>query len=251
VRVRSSASADEPVDVRLTELRRDEPGTTIDLDLFYVDIEGPSQSGDPPPAYVADALARVEAILGPAGVRVGDVRQHVVVGELADELGVLEVDTDARIADLVDLPRLFRLSAGLGRPSVPVFLVRLVEGALGISGGIPGPQGMHGTGGSGLAISVGPVRAGVGAEHDIDLGRVIAHELLHFLGLFHTTEDDGFSLEPIEDTPECPEDQDEDGILTPMDCEEFDADNLMFWAASGEGLTPGQADVVVRGPVLR
>ncbi|MFW6049945.1 MAG: hypothetical protein ACODAU_02155 [Myxococcota bacterium] len=253
MRVRSDATSMRPADVFVAELARGDLGTVMDLDLFYVGVEEPASADGPVPAYVADALARVDDIFAPAGIRVGDVRQHLVVGALRDDLEVIELDREASVPDLVDLPQLFRLSAGTGRPSVPVFLVRLVEGALGISGGVPGPHGMHGTMGSGIAVSVGPLRIGVGSEDGIDLGRVLAHELGHFMGLFHTTEPDGFSLEPLSDTPECPEDQDRDGDgnLTGSECQEFDADNLMFWAATGETLSEQQDEVLGSGAVLR
>ena len=87
---------------------------------------------------------------------------------------------------------------------------------------------MHGTGGSGIAIAT-DMMAGDPAR----MGRTLAHELAHFLGLFHTSEADGRVYDALEDTPECRLEDDGDGDgLDPADCESLGADNLMFWSVS-------------------
>lgn len=242
-----------PAEVDLTQMTRSSTGTAIDLDLFYVGVPHPSAPTDPPPAYVATAIQRIDAIWASAGIHVGDVRQHVLVGQLAQQFSIIDMNPQSLLDPWPDLPRLFELSAGVGRPSVPIFLVRDVAQTLGISGDIPGPQGVHGTAGSGIAISLGPINAGGSTSDGIDLGRVMAHELGHFLGLFHTTEQDGSSIEPLDDTPECPASHDTngDGVVSPSECSGFGADNLMFWAPVGENVTPEQDQVVDRAFVLR
>jgi hypothetical protein len=135
---------------------------------------------------------------------------------------------------------LFALSAGAVGPSLPIFFVRSVVGALGRSGGIPGPSGAHGTAGSGIVI--GPELI----DSQALLERAVAHEALHFLGLFHTTEATFFVKDGIDDTPVCTRDRDVDGdgFASPEECADSGSENLMFWSASGDTLTEGQAEVV-------
>ncbi len=223
-------------------------GRVLDLDLYYVGPSGWAPVGERGPPEVATALDRVASILGAVGLRLGDVRQHEVVGGLRAELQVIDADPDLRLPELEEL---FELSAGAGRPTLNVFFVRAIEIGLGMAGGVPGPPGVHGTKSSGLAISV-DLLASPEVPEDVDLGRALAHEIGHYLGLFHTSEFDGTIRDPLPDTPECrhTRDADGDGWVLAAECAGFGADNLMFWAARGESLTEDQASVMVRAPML-
>ena len=107
---------------------------------------------------------------------------------------------------------------------------------LGIAGGIPGPPFVvDGNSHSGVAISWPDTEAG----SDL-LGATAAHELGHYLGLFHSPEQaqEGTTLsgmhDPISDTPEN------------------DKTNLMWWASEGGvTLSPGQGFVLMRHPNVR
>jgi hypothetical protein len=245
VTLRSESSAS----VRGRVMWRVGRGERLDLDFYYV-ARGLDDRGELPPR-VSDAVDRVASIYASSSIRLGDIRQHEIVGELRRRFSIIEADTMGGQVDFPELDELFRLSAGAGRTTVNVFLVRMLDRALGISGGLPGPQGMHGTAGSGIAVGI-EMLGRPGIPSDVDLGRAIAHEIGHFLGLYHTTEVNGVVLEPLPDTPECRLEQDAngDGMLVPSECEDAGAGNLMYWAASGEGLSPDQQQVMGRGLIL-
>ncbi len=223
----------------ITRFERDAPGTVLDLNLFYVGVrERPMFDGSPPPIIEA-ALSVVRRVYE-GTLRLGRIRQRVVVGRLASQLDFVDGD--------LELSQLWRLSTGASRPAVNVFLVQSVDGALGLAGGIPGPAIAHGTRLSGVAVSLGLLR-----DDPEFLGIVFAHEIGHFLGLFHTSEFRGSTIESLDDTPVCTpnNDADRNRTLAPDECQGLGADNLMFWAASGDVLTSEQRAVVARSMALQ
>ncbi|MFT6396067.1 MAG: hypothetical protein ACJAYU_000809 [Bradymonadia bacterium] len=113
-------------------------------------------------------------------------------------------------------------------------------GTLGFAAGIPGPNGVSGTSGSGVVISIDTHLDGGGETLLTDLmGETMAHEVGHQIGLFHTSEAEGGS-DPIADTPECTlaDDQNGDGELTADECVDLDGRNFMFWTAAEDFLQP-------------
>jgi hypothetical protein len=232
-------------EAEVLSLTRQTPGTTIDIDLFYVGAGDYAPEGTRGPPPVAAAIDYLDARLAEMGLAVGEVRQHEIRGGLRSRFAVLS--TGLRPGEEDERGELFALSAGARGPSLPIFLVRTVVGALGRSGGVPGPAGVHGTAGSGIVIGPDLVSSQSTFEH------ALAHEALHFLGLFHTTEATGLVKDSIDDTPACrlDRDVDGDGILSPEECEGAGADNLMFWTLSGESLSEGQAAIVAGTHVAR
>jgi hypothetical protein len=125
---------------------------------------------------------------------------------------------------------------------------------LGVSGGIPGPAFVPGTRHSGVAVSTLGAPAILSDDLARNIGRTMAHEAAHFLGLFHTTEIDGQHHDLLLDTPECPKDKDVNvNGLEASECVNFDGQNLMFWDGGGSGiqLTDGQRLVLHRNPLIR
>jgi hypothetical protein len=81
----------------------------------------------------------------------------------------------------------------------------------GVTGALPGPPGVYGRPSSGLTLA--PLASGPQAT-----GTLLAHEVLHYLGLFHTS-DEFLGGDLITDTPEC---------ANPAGSSCPDARNLMF-----------------------
>jgi hypothetical protein len=231
-------------DLRLTELSGVSHGVRLDLNIFYVGGLEPALAEERGPPLLQEALSVFESIYSQAEIEIGQVRQFEVVGGLLDRFETIEL----RYGILEELPRLFALSAGANGPAINLFFVREIYETLAISGGMPGPLGMHGTGASGIAFSSDSLDDGE------LLGKVIAHEIGHYLGLFHTSEQAGFVLDPLPDTPECrlDRDSDGDGMLSIDECRDFGADNLMFWAiGGGTDITADQKAVLRSALILR
>ena len=228
-------------DLRVTRLLRKSAGERLDLNVFYVGAAGFEVTGARGPALLADALDEVDAIFAQADLYIGEVRQIEVTGALLEKGTKIDgVDVGTSFSTLSShfgvwpqLPKLFELSAGASNVALDIFFVADVEmqpGLVGdvgaVAGGTPGPLGMHGTSSSGIVVSTDMM---VGAGAAKQLGRTLAHEIGHMLGLFHTTETDGSVLDPLEDTPTCPLSADLGGDgLDATDCADAGGDNLMF-----------------------
>ena len=156
------------------------------------------------------------------------------------QLGLVQLfDLDAQYADILsaeDYGAMFAAHARNG--GVNVFLVRSLEietisnqavpHVAGVSGSIPGLPEPAGQRQGGIVVEV---------QEDIRLtGNAVAHEIGHYLNLYHVIEPGSGLQDPISDTPRCAS-ADSCGAA---------ADLLMFYALSpGQHLlTAGQAAVV-------
>lgn len=220
----------------------DGDGRTLDLNLYFVGIR--------PTATNRGVLTRMledyQRILTGLGMRLGRSRQFEMVGAAAMRFAILD--------DPEEVSRLFATSAGAARPALNVFLIATSPDFLGIAGGIPGAIAMHGTGSSGIALSFDDLRAALDVLGPEFLGVVIAHEIGHFSGLFHSTETDGFSFSPLSDVPVCDisHDADGDGTVTAEECAGSGGENIMFWGPTlpGASFSPMQRAIVTESPVL-
>lgn len=182
-------------------------------------------------------LTKMAQIYSQAGLEIGQITYHDVVG--LPQNRYLYIDT--LVGANSELADLFSLSAGVDSSGVNIFIVQDIADAVGIAGAISGPPGYNGTINSGIAI-------GVEYLDYYDGGIVLAHEVGHYLGLFHTTEYNGSNYENIPDTPVCDvsNDLDGDGYVMVEECLNFGGNNLMFWSGQSDYLSEGQGFVMKR-----
>ncbi len=227
-------------------------GTTIDLNVYLVGVPGMNAANAPGNADMQAVLARFAGTYALAEVALGEVRFfdttpdvtaefQVIRGQ--DEIGVLLEHTvlpgptpDEVLSLNVVFTREFAFANG--------------QGTLGVSMGLPGPAALHGSRTSGVVFTgefIGrEIQDGGGRQVDGNTytGNVLAHEVGHYLGLFHTSEVGGRSFDPLDDTPQCRNN-------FPAGCP--DLDNLMFplARASANELSPLQISIVRNNPLTK
>ncbi|MBF0171079.1 MAG: hypothetical protein HQK87_08335 [Nitrospinae bacterium] len=216
------------------------------LKVLFVLVSLPVGNDDP---ALRDIVERFKGIFTRNGMTVADV---AYASMQSDDTYMDETDSNGD-ENLDGMERLFSVSGNFGPYGeyTPIFLVQSIGrggDTLGIAGGIPGPMKQNTTG-SGVVISTfGGDFEGLSDEDRRIMAETMAHELGHYLGLYHTTESDGGTFDPIGDTPEC-----RSGNPTAGRCP--DGGNLMFWAAGGSieqaTLTDNQRTVVRRSWYLR
>lgn len=242
------------VRVRVSALVKRAPGGTVsagalDLDVYLVGV-GVTASAAPTNTRVQNALGRFRTLLGPTGISLGSIAYHDITGADATRYQVID-STDGPTSELAGL---FRASAGLTGPRIAMFLVRSIESGgegfntLGVAGGIPGPSAIHGTMHSGVVVAFDS--SVVGSSGAL-AGHVMAHEVGHFLGLWHVTE----SVRPCGAGEEPPGCAPFGGTDTIGDTTHGDTSNLMHWSLVGSGsndvLSAGQGFVMLRSAVVR
>ena len=282
----------------VTVLAKPKPATgaavTLDVAFYIVAAVSNPKTGQVFNAANARAdpsvtrmVSTFKSIYANAGITIGNVVFYDVPAAAVTRFGTsINADTTGP-CDQLD--QMFLLSAANPGNILNLFLVQSITSkstnggsVVGIDGTIPGPATYSGTVHSGAAVSLADLFRGTAnclAGPDLSCGAdevafIGAHESGHFLGLFHTTEQDGRDFDPLTDTAKCPclscakstdlpncstggtssspivvvADQ-----CTGVSAACAGADNLMFWqlASVSQGkLTPQQAAVMSLSPAV-
>ncbi len=208
---------------------------TLDVNLYFTGAKGITAAKAPADTQVQAWLATLKTLYKQANLSVGAVTYH----DIDSQYQVVDFGNGTAAGDFEEISALTAKSPW-GVNLVFVGKIPSPFGAvLGVAGGLPGPVGVQGTGRSTVLIAI-DVQLPGGRQAGADVGLTMAHELGHYLGLFHSSENSwgGFQPaihDPIDDTP--PNDE----------------TNLMYWDGSkaGEKLTPQQAAVLRNNPWVR
>ncbi len=233
-----AAAVDRPVRVVVLATPRRDHGS-LPLNVHLTGARGLSAASAPDDAFLQDALTVVRQTYARADIEVGPVSYL----DLGAEHQVVTLDDDECSGG--DLPALLQ-SAAAPSPGLDLFVIEAFRCTIattevgdsigGLAGALPGPAYVQGSSHAGVAIAT-QFAAGSGTR----LGRVAAHEMGHFLGLYHTRESNVFGTDPIYDEIDDTF-EDAEGVR----------DNLMFFAVDeSTALTLDQASVLRSHPLVR
>lgn len=228
---------------------------TLGVNVWLVAIDDYKGDGDP---NLGAILREFKRLFGVTEVEIGEIVIHRLTGPEAERLSSIDLNSGADTNNLPDeMEELFMLSARADKNYLNVFFVNIIFpiGTLGLAGAINGP-GENGTELSGVIINTFGGLTSLSAADLQMQGETMAHESGHYLGLYHTTEKNGFDFDPLSDTPEClrkTNDTNNDGIVDTDECRLLDGPNLMFWQAAKyvqEIMSPMQSQVMVSHPLV-
>ncbi len=196
---------------------------TLDLNVWLADGITPTAATASSDTRLQAVLTRIDQILETQGISIGDVDYYDV-----DDASYDTVTTQTEFAEML------QTTSAATENRLNLFFVEVAfgGGVVGVSATISGPK-LNGTGMSGvMAIYDGYSTS--------TIGLIAAHEIGHFVGLYHTVEQDG-SHDFIDDTLECPSSGTDSVCTTPG------GGYLMHWqAVGGSTISDGQA-LVIRG----
>ena len=200
----------------------------LDVNVFLAPGLGidPADAGDD--VRLQEILSVTGNILGQIGLDLGSVSYYALTDSSYDE-----IDDDLEFGEMLEESRI------ASEERLNLFFVETAFGfgVVGVAARISGPR------------RNGTIVSGVMVDYDFgstdESGYVTAHEIGHFLGLLHTTEQNGLH-DLIDDTLECPP------TGTDATCPTEGNDNLMHWLVLSVDpvITDGQALVVLGHPLV-
>ncbi len=231
----------------------------LDLDVFCLDrVPMPAAELEKSLQW-QQIIAKVNATWLPAHIQLGTVHLYDVTGDAGIKFHYLD---DVTGGDGNNELNQVYVETGKLQPSSTAATLVITAGLHDAVGGLAaaglsqlaGVSGFAGSRLGGMAIAIDPdtwaktVVQGAGATTAGDIwGVLMAHEIGHFLGLWHTDEHDGQMHDPIDDTAPCTKQL---NPLSAADCPQ-QAKYLMFWSQPGTLVTPQQIQVVRHSPALR
>jgi hypothetical protein len=203
----------------------------VALNFFVYRTGGESNAVIPDESAARDVAGKIGEIFSQTGVTVGTVN----VEFRDDDNAIGQVLTDSGMTSFLESAS--RGSAGRSDAGINCFIFpRLAGDTLGLDGSIPGPAIIHGTAKSGLvaqAADLGFTMPSLNRDETNKwvLAKILAHEIGHYAGLFHTAEAGGSYVPILTDVPRCGKenDADGDGYVTGSECRGKGASQLMFW----------------------
>lgn len=226
--------ATEAVDVRTIVERRPAATSgigTLPLNIWLARGIAPTAATAASDARLQQMIGRIRSTYAAKGVALGDIDYYDVEDPAFDR-----IDGDAEFRAML------RLTSAATEERLNLFFVvaipfgNLGGGTIGgIAGTISGPK-RAGTGLSGVMCAYSGASATV-------LGLVAAHEIAHYLGLYHTVEASG-EHDFLDDTLDCPANG------TNGTCTTEGANYLMHWFATGGDVLTATQGRVLRGHPL-
>lgn len=211
------------MDVRVI-LERRPPGaataTVLPLNVFLAPGVAPTAATAAEDANLQAVFTQVNQILAGSDVTLGDIDYYDLADTAFNQIAVGEER------------QLLERSGIASRVRLNLFFVNQVWNGnlLGLSAAVDGPK-KNGESTSGVISIYAPGQPGANAV-------IVAHEICHYLGLWHTVESNGV-FDPIADTPQCPV------IGTNGACPEAGGGLLMHWQlVGGNTVSAGQARVI-------
>jgi hypothetical protein len=237
---------DRPVQLAvLFDIRVPATVQQLDVAFHFTGSRGLTATSAPGSIFVEEVQAALASRLRGADIEVNLTGVHDVEGDAGEE-ALQTVDLEPGFCDEGELRLLLQSLVRTPGSFDVVFVDRLrcvvrgdvvVDSFAGLAASVPGDVYVEGFGHGGVALATGVIGEDL---NDVDAGRrgglIVAHEILHLLGLFHTREQASGADPLIEDTIE--------------DTDAEDEDNLMFFAPSGGALTAGQVFVARTCPWL-